>query len=509
MTRRPRALLVATLLPGLACLAGVATSAGCGGGGGGGGGAPPAFRVTSMVPADGAVNVKTNTSVVVTFSQSVDPSSVKTESLRIARFGAGGEVFGDVAVVPDTEDRQIRFVPDVALEDLTIYSVVVSPRLESASGEEIGGDTTFSFRTEGTVGLPQQSDLRPTANRLDTGRRNHTATLLADGRVLIAGGYIQGTTVTDRAEVFHPASDLFSSLSERMVQPRTGHTATLLVDGRVLLVGGAYEVSTGTLNTAITAEVYDPSTASFFPTGDLGYPREDQAAALLPDGRVLVTGGSRRVGSGFEDLDDAEVWDPATGAWSAWPSLMVHHRATHGMVDLGDGRFFLAGGSTTDLRAEVLSLGTGTFAPVPAAVDDHGRFGPALARFADGDVLVVGGDSVGTILYFDREASTQRNTGSGTSRPRAYATATPVGPDRVLVVGGLDFSAGGFVLSTTDLVVQGGPGGSRTYLTPMRFPTGIANHTATRLADGRVLYAGGLNPQGGLPELDGGYVYTP
>jgi hypothetical protein len=505
MTRRPRPLLLAALGAAVSCASALSA---CGGGGGGGGGGTAAFRVTSIVPADGAVNVRTDATVVVTFSESVDAASVKDETVRLAAPG-GIEAFGTVTVVPDTDDRQVRFVPDQAYADLTTYTVVVSPRLESASGASIGGDTTFSFRTEGTTGLPQPSQLRETAGRLDTGRRNHSATLLADGRVLVCGGYIQGTTVTDRAELYDPASDAFSTLSSRMTQPRTAHTATLLGSGRVLLVGGAYEISPGTLNTAVTAEVYDPATATFFPTGDLGYPREDHAAHLLPDGRVLVTGGSRRVGSGFEDLDDAEAWDPVTGTFSDWPNLMVHHRATHGMVDLGDGRLFLAGGSTTDLRAEVFSFATGAFSPVAAATDDHGRFGAALARFADGDVLVVGGDLLGTVLHFDRQTTTQRNTGSGTSRPRAYATATPIGPDRVLVAGGLDFSAGGFVLSTTDLVVQGGAGGARTYLTPVRFPHGIANHSATRLSDGRVLFLGGLNPNGGQPELDRAYLFTP
>jgi hypothetical protein len=188
---------------------------------------------------------------------------------------------------------------------------------------------------------------------------------------------------------------------------------------------------------------------------------------------------------------------------------MTHARATHGMVDLGDGRWLLAGGSDADLRADLFTVAVGTFTPVPPAVEDYGRFGAAVEPFADGDVAVVGGESVGTVLHFDRDTSKMSNTGSGTNHPRAYATATRIAPDRVLVVGGMDFSSGGFVLATTDLIVQGGVGGSRTYKTPLFFPTGMANHTATRLLDGRVLFCGGLNSSGGLPELDGAYVFTP
>ena len=124
----------------------------------------------------------------------------------------------------------------------------------------------------------------------------------------------------------------------------------------------------------------------------------------------------------------------------------------------------------------------------------------------DPDLIGQLDEAVGEVLHFDRASTTLLNTGSGTNRPRAYATATEVAPGQVLVVGGIDYGDRGFVLATCDLVVEGGVFGSATYATTVRFPTGMADHTATRLADGRVLFVGGLAVGGG-PAYAAAYVY--
>jgi len=486
----------------------------CGGSGGGSDGGTPAspFFVTTFVPADGANGVPTNAHVVVTFSRAVAPTTVAANAIVVGNT-EDGAVAGTVGFVTDGLGTTLEFAPTAPFPASRTWSVVVSPALRSTADDVLSGRTTSVFRTaSGTGGgpvLPPASALRATLGRLQQGRRNHTSTLLTDGTVLVCGGFFQDTVVTDRAERYSPAPETFATLTDRMEQPRAGHTATRLGDGRVLLAGGWYEVSSGTLNITASAEVYDPTTQTFTAVGGMTEPRADHAALRLPDGRVFVTGGSELQGAFLADHASVEVFDPLTNAFTAWPVAMSHTRATHAMVDLLDGRWLLVGGSDADLRPETFDTTTGTFTPFAAAAGDRARFGLAAARFASGSVSVVGGEAVGDVLYFDRGTTRLLHTGSGTTRPRSYGTASRVAADKVLVAGGIDFANGSFVLASCDLVVEGGVAGSETFGTSVRFPTGMANHTATVLADGRVLFCGGLNPTAGLPELDGAYLYTP
>jgi hypothetical protein len=485
----------------------------CGGGGGGEPADPVLFFVTATDPWDGEQGVDTDSLVRVSFSLPIDLSTVDATSIRLGRLGGVGEAYGVVGVVPGSGDTALEFTPLELLDPQVTYTVLVSVALRSTAGDALGGQSTFQFGTGGGVPLPQQSQLQGTNTILSIGRSSHTATRLLSGQVLIAGGYTDlgaPPTVTDRAERYEPAGEDFVLLSARMTQGRAAHTATLLADGRVLLAGGWHNPTIGSpLRTSRTAELYDPGTASFLAVGDMVSERVDHRALRLPDGRVLVTGGSRLVPpSTFEDLADAEVFDPSTNTWSPWPTAMAHVRAQHVMRDLGDGRWLLVGGAF-DLRPEVFSTATGTFTTLSIPAAETARFGACAASFSDGDVAVAGGATVGSVLHFDAQASTLLNTGSGMNRPRSYATASPIGADRVLVVGGIDFSAGSFLLTSADLIVQGGSGGSRTFATGLVFPTPMAGHTATVLLDGRVLFTGGINPFGGLPEIAAAYLFTP
>ncbi len=482
------------------------TLAACGGGGGGGEAAPPAaFRVVALDPVDGAAGVALRKAVTATFSMPVDPATLGTRPIDVGIL-TESRIQGSCEVVDDGLGTSVRFNPSEAMLGNTTYTVFVLASIRAGSGDALGGSTQFQFRTAGGVDLPLQNQLRATNGDLVTGRRNHTATRLQGGRVLVAGGYDQSTHTIDRAELFDPWAETFSEVGSRMTHARAQHTATLLADGRVLLAGGLEEVSPGSLTSTSSAEVFDPATSSFQAVGDMGQSRADAAALALPDGRVLVTGGGRFDGA-WTDFGDAEVFDPATESWSPWPQAMSHTRATHGMVDLGDGRWFLAGGSWSDLRCETLDLTTGAFTPLSVATADAARWGASVATFASGSASVVGGDTVGSVLYFARPYDVVWNTGSGTNRPRAYATATRYAADRLLVVGGIDFSTNA-ILPTVDVVVEGGAVGSQTYATSIRFPTGMANHTATVLATGKILFCGGANTYGQL-ELDGAYLFTP
>jgi hypothetical protein len=153
-------------------------------------------------------------------------------------------------------------------------------------------------------------------------RIGHTATLLPLGNVLVAGGCYFGTgcPVAASAELYDPNSGTWA-LTGSLIAARMAHTATLLPNGKVLVVGG-FEPSANTHVSFASAELFDPATGTWSPTGALQTARRYHSATLLPDGKVLVAGG---IGSGSEDpvLASAELYDPVSGAWSPTSNLAM------------------------------------------------------------------------------------------------------------------------------------------------------------------------------------------
>jgi hypothetical protein len=144
--------------------------------------------------------------------------------------------------------------------------------------------------------------------RMTSLRNQHTATLLPGGQVLIAGGSNVGNgDGLDTAELYDPATQTFTALTARMMSPRGGHKATLLADGQVLLTGGFFDSSVH-LN---TAELYNPATQLFGPlAATLTTPRASHTATLLPDGAVLLTGGGTGSNGTLVALHSAELYGP-------------------------------------------------------------------------------------------------------------------------------------------------------------------------------------------------------
>lgn len=184
-------------------------------------------------------------------------------------------------------------------------------------------------------------------------RNGHTATLLADGRVLVAAGLASGNGSTDTqlnsAEVFSPATGTFAATLP-MTEPRLGHVAVLLPDGNVLVAGGVFLSG--------TAELFNPTTLAFIPTGSMNNPlRQGSRAALLSSGQVLVAGGGN--GGGFGAIGPmstaaAELYTPATGIFTPTGSMGTP-RNTFEAALLLDGRFLAAGGQDLDSGTNVAS----------------------------------------------------------------------------------------------------------------------------------------------------------
>jgi hypothetical protein len=320
---------------------------------------------------------------------------------------------------------------------------------------------------------------------MTTARLGHTAALLADGRVLVAGGidgYSKhpgfGPPHLDSAEVYDPSAKTFA-VTGRMTQGRCGHTATPLRDGRVLVVGGgaspvaevydprqgvfrqvgsldsyrAYHQATVLANGLVlitggddgkggahaSAELYDPATSTFRPTGSMLGPRALHTATLLADGRVLVAGGGTGGLHSNDVLNTAEIYDPATGTFRP-AGMLTAARQKHGAVLLGDGRVLLAGGVYDDLRdevpanAEVFDPTTSTFAPVRDMNTTHFKVLNAVVMLPSGKVCVAGGGSF--VEVFDPATNLFSRVESDVDAARYYASATALPDGSVLIVGG-------------------------------------------------------------------------
>ncbi len=249
---------------------------------------------------------------------------------------------------------------------------------------------------------PATGTFGPTGSMTDV-RTGHTATLLPDGRVLIAGGSTRAESPSaTSAEIYDPATGTFS-LTGAMAIARMGHTATLLPDGRVLVTGGGNgtEGAVPTSEIVATAELYDPATGTFSPTGAMADARSGHTATRLLDGRVLVTGGGTQRVAGQRDANDpsevvatAEIYDPATGTFSP-TGAMTDARAGHTATLLLDGRVLMAGGANnaeTVVTAEIYDPATGTFSPTGAMADHH--FPHTATLLLDGRVLMAGASQV-------------------------------------------------------------------------------------------------------------------
>ena len=223
-------------------------------------------------------------------------------------------------------------------------------------------------------------------------------TVLKDGRVLVTGGAIlPDFTTVDSAEIFDPETLTFTMIGSKLSEPKWSHTGIRLEDGRVLLMGGrtAQDPSTPGAKVLTGADLFDPVTNTFTPTGAMNVARRDPCAVLLDDGRVFVSGGGPEVSiSTTPGLDTAEIYDPQEGTFRLLEAKMSSLRIFHAVVKLKDGRVLIAGGSegpgfNNALRTvEIFDPVTETFTVVGDM--NASRLVPGAALLRDGRVLLAG-----------------------------------------------------------------------------------------------------------------------
>ncbi|WP_224366226.1 kelch repeat-containing protein [Hyalangium versicolor] len=310
---------------------------------------------------------------------------------------------------------------------------------------------------------------------LATGRTYHTATRLPSGKVLVAGGWgeVEGSLAS--AEVYDPAAGTWSPTGS-MSTARRRHTATRLPSGQVLAAGGEGGGSSTTNTPFNSAELYDPATGTWSPTGSMITAREEYTATMLTSGKVLVAGGW---GSGY--LNSAELYDPATGTWKKTGPLHTA-RGYHTATLLPSGKVLVAGGydffgAGYFNSAEVYDPATGAWRTTGAM--NTARAHHTATLLPSGKVLVAGGSndhSLASAELYDPATETWSLAGTMASA-RLDHTATLLPSGKVLVAG---FSESELYDPLTE---SWSPAGS---LVAAR-----RNHRAETLPSGCVLLTGG------------------
>jgi hypothetical protein len=352
------------------------------------------------------------------------------------------------------------------------------------------------FAVSGSPVIAQASGTWTVTGSMNTARADHTATLLPNGQVLVAGGK-NATGILASAELYNPSTRQWTDTGS-METPRIGHQATLLPSGQILVSGG--DNTTGAL---ASAELYNPSTGKWTTTGSMTIQRTLHGATLLVNGQALVAAGNNTVGS---PGNTAELYNPSTGTWQATGTMQSLHPFM--LVLLQDGRVLAVDDSgTVNSPGEIYNPSTGQWTVTAAMYYAHS--GTAAVLLPNGDVLAYGNHfACYAGQFFSPSADTWSRTIGQCGTGISDGPLVLLGTAKVLLAGGHIIYSGKsssvtranlYDPSTNSWVGTGALNQART------------THTLTRLLNGQSLAAGGfVNVNNGAATyLTSAELYTP
>ncbi len=263
-----------------------------------------------------------------------------------------------------------------------------------------GGDTPGEIVTNTADLYDPTTGVFTSTGNMAKPRVGFSATRLSNGKVLAAGGATDTEGATNTAEIYDPATGTWSTTGS-MKQGRQQHSAVLLRDGTVLVSGGNIDRTPCTdvcVNTIAESEIYNPSNGQWKAVGDMTIPRSFFTTTLLSNGKALAVGGRIHTGPDYFDYKAiawVDLYDPATRKWSATGTMSIS-REDHSAVLLNNGKVLVTGGTTVDFNgvtvasAELYDPATGTWATTGNMLQGRERFTATLLQ--NDKVMVAGGD---------------------------------------------------------------------------------------------------------------------
>jgi hypothetical protein len=454
-------------------------------GGGSGGGAPQAvFAIAGTVPEAGTTQATVDSPLVITFNLPADLATVTRQTVQLIRESTGLTIAFDIfAQGFNATNVQLLLQNDLEVNEL--YRLFISGAIRSRDGQALGADSQICFITASPVPTVRPDQIVDLGDRMVVPRYLGRAVRLIDGRIVVIGGFRDPNAATDTIEVWNPNTQSFELLPARLGTPRGEHTATVLGDGRVLIAGGVAQPGGPPLN---TTEYLSASATGVSVGPDLNVARRWHGASRFLGGSGAVVSGG--LGASGDALDSVEILDGSS--WDLHADSLPQPTSQHLHWTHGADTVYVTAGNLQQHAAQIRS------GDVTLRVEGDTRFRPAAALVDGSRLFVVGGDTR-SIAIHEFATNTSWLASRLLLQRRGAHTLTPRGDTgrRFLAAGGFQITAGGRALATLEVVDYlpvgqfGTPDAAVYPVTGAELPAPMAGHVGFVDNDGIVVLAGG------------------
>ena len=452
---------------------------------GGSGGTPQAvFGLAGTVPTAGTTVAAVDSPLVITFNLPADLATVTRQTVQLIREATGLTVAFDI-FAQGFNPTNVQLLPLNDLEPNELYRLVISGTILSLEGQPLGADIEICFITASPVPTVRPDQVVDLGDRMVVPRFLGRLVRLTSGRFIVIGGFRDPLTATDTIEAWDPVTQRFELLPARLATARGEHTATLLGDGRVLIAGGVAQPGGPPL---ATTEILCAPADGVGPGPDLNVARRWHGASRFLGGSGAVVSGG--FGPAGDALDSVEILDGSS--WKFHSDRLPQPTSQHLHYAQGADTVYVTAGNLQQQAAQIRS------GDVALRAEGDTRFRPAAGLVDGSRLFVVGGDTRSIVIH-EFSTNTSWLASRLLRQRRGAHTLTPRGGTghRFLAAGGFQITAGGRALATLEVVdyLPIGPFGTPDAVvypvTGTELPVPFAGHVGFVDNAGMVVLAGG------------------